>query len=536
MDVYGFGELMLDEMPFEPTEQQIKLTAALARFCSAQTPSDTVFILNGYAGTGKTSVMVALVRSLRKVGLNTVLLASTGRAAKVLSGFTGFPAYTIHRKIYSSDSFSPDGFSSGAKINRNPHVNTFFIVDEASMIGEGNDGGLNLLQDLAMYVYTGVNCKLILLGDTAQLPPVGSSQSPAMTAEAFRKMGLKVTRATITSTVRQQKQSGILYNATWLRRAMSQWQKATQSQPVEPPILPSQLSASPSQKPAEPPQLPEPQITVSPFDDVELVSPEELEDSLGQSFAEFGQEQTIMITRSNRRAVDFNMAIRRQIFEREEILTVGDRLLIAKNNYYWPARERARRLEEIRAAMESSGSDEVAALNERCGALPDFLANGEVAEVEAIYATDTRDTIIFADVRLHLPDSDSSLDAKIVLDSLTSETAALPYEKLEAIGRRTLQEAAQKAANPLGQPAQLSMARQRAALKECPYYNALQVKYAYAVTCHKAQGGQWQSVFVDMGYIPPEAYRTLDFYRWLYTSVTRATTRLSLVNPSCKIV
>ena len=245
MDVYGFGELMLDEMPFEPTEQQIKLTAALARFCSAQTPSDTVFILNGYAGTGKTSVMGALVRSLRKVGLNTVLLASTGRAAKVLSGSTGFPAYTIHRKIYSSDSFSPDGFSSGAKINRNPHVNTFFIVDEASMIGEGNDGGLNLLQDLAMYVYTGVNCKLILLGDTAQLPPVGSSQSPAMTAEAFRKMGLKVTRATITSTVRQQKQSGILYNATWLRRAMSQWQKATQSQPVEPPILPSMAILSP---------------------------------------------------------------------------------------------------------------------------------------------------------------------------------------------------------------------------------------------------------------------------------------------------
>jgi exodeoxyribonuclease-5 len=493
MDVLGFGELMLDEFPFEPTDQQIQLTAALARFCSAKTPQDTVFILNGYAGTGKTSVMGALVRSLHKVGLQTVLLASTGRAAKVLSSFTGFPAYTIHRKIYSSQTFAADGSTSGAKINRNPHVNTFFIVDEASMIGEGNDGGMNLLQDLVMYVYTGQNCKLILLGDTAQLPPVGSTESPAMTPEAFRQMGLKVNRATITRTVRQQKQSGILYNATWLRRAM-----------MNVPI-------------------PEPTLFVSPFDDVEVVEPEELEDELGMSFSEYGEEQTIMITRSNRRAVDFNLAIRRQIFDREEIIAKGDRLLISKNNYFWTTRAR-RQAKETQSSPTVPTSPDTPA--PPTAPLPDFLANGEVAVVEDIYSTESRDGIMFADLGLFLPESGARIDAKVVLDSLTAETPGLPREKLETIGRRTLIDAGKDEGSP---------SVQREALRGCPYFNALQVKYAYAVTCHKAQGGQWQSVFVDMGYIAPEAYCTIDFYRWLYTSITRATTRLSLLNPSCRI-
>lgn len=501
---------MLDEFPFEPTDQQIQLTAALARFCSASTPQDTVFILNGYAGTGKTSVMGALVRSLRKVGLQTVLLASTGRAAKVLSGFTGFPAYTIHRKIYSSQAFGPDGYASGARINRNPHVNTFFIVDEASMIGEGNDGGMNLLQDLVMYVYTGRNCKLILLGDTAQLPPVGSSGSPAMSARAFKEMSLRVTRATITRTVRQKDRSGILYNATWLRRAMQQ------------------------------PQLPEPQLTVTPFDDVEVVTADDMEDALGQSYAEHGEDQTIMITRSNRRAVDFNLAIRKQIFDREEVIAVGDRLMVAKNNYYWTTRARRRKLEELRnlppghetsdmPSVEDSGVPSSEMSREEAARdmpLPDFLANGEVAVVEEIYSTEQRDAVMFADVALSFPDSGVRLDVKIVLDSLTAETAGLPGEKLEAVGRQTLADAGVGSG---------SVSAQREALKNCPYFNALQVKYAYAVTCHKAQGGQWESVFVDMGYIPPEAYLTTDFYRWLYTSVTRATRRLSLLNPSCAI-
>jgi exodeoxyribonuclease-5 len=508
MDVLGFGELMLEEFPFEPTDQQIQLTAALARFCSAKTPQDTVFILNGYAGTGKTSVMGALVRSLHRVGLQTVLLASTGRAAKVLSSLTGFPAYTIHRKIYSSQAFAADGSTSGAKINRNPHVNTIFIVDEASMIGEGNDGGMNLLQDLVMYVYTGHNCKLILLGDTAQLPPVGSEESPAMSAKAFKDMGLKVMRATITRTVRQKKRSGILYNATWLRRAMQE-------------VV-----------------LPEPQLTVSPFFDVDVVDPEELEDELGKSFAEYGEEQTIMITRSNRRAVDFNLAIRQQIFDREEILARGDRLLISKNNYYWTtlARRKAREAEaniaspQVPANVASSTTvaeaEAEASTPQAPPRIPDFLANGEVAIVDEIYATETVDDIRFADVRLWLPEANTDIEAKIVLDSLTAETAGLPRPKIETLAHRALFNAGAE---------QGSATAQREALKTCPYFNALQVKYAYAVTCHKAQGGQWTSVFVDMGYIPPEAYRTPDFYRWLYTSITRATTSLHLLNPSCLI-
>ena len=469
-------------MPFEPTDQQIKLTAALARFCRGDIPSDTVFILNGYAGTGKTSVMGALVRALAKVNVPTVLLASTGRAAKVLSGFTGLPAYTIHRKIYTSSSFAADGSTSGQRINRNQHVNTIFIVDEASMIGEGNDarhGSAARPGDVCLHWHK-------LPADSSwrhrPAPPVGSSESPAMSAAVFKQMGLKVMRATITRTVRQASRSGILANATWLRRAMAM------------------------------PQLPEPQLTATPYDDVEVVLPEDLEDALGQSFAEYGEEQTIMITRSNRRAVDFNLAIRRQIFDREEILGKGDRLIVAKNNYYWTRRERLRRIEDPSDTPDNP--------------VPEFLANGEIAIVEEILSTEPRDMTLFADVQLYLPESATSITAKIVLDSLTADTAGLPREKIETIGRRTLLEAG---------CADGSVTAQREALKKCPYFNALQVKFAYAVTCHKAQGGQWQSVFVDMGYIPPEAYRTTDFYRWLYTSVTRATDRLSLLAPACRV-
>lgn len=216
MDLEGFGRLFLDQLPFEPTDQQIQLVAALTRFCSNFTPSDSVFLLNGYAGTGKTSLMGGLVRTLRAVGIPTVLLASTGRAAKVFGNFTGAPAYTIHRKIYRAPTLGPDGRFS-ARVAENPHVNTVFIVDEASMIGDGADGGADLLSDLVMYVYSGVNCRLILLGDTAQLPPVGMEQSPAMSVDVLKGMGLRVTRAIMTRTVRQKARSGILYNATQLQ-------------------------------------------------------------------------------------------------------------------------------------------------------------------------------------------------------------------------------------------------------------------------------------------------------------------------------
>lgn len=483
MDIHGFATMVLDALPFEPTNQQIELVAALSRFCSSHTPSDSVFLLNGYAGTGKTSVMGALVRTLRAVGIPSVLLASTGRAAKVFSNFTGVPAYTIHRKIYRSPAIGPDG-RMVARVNQNPHINTVFIVDEASMIGDGADGGMNILQDLVMYVYTGVNCRLILLGDTAQLPPVGLTESPALNPLNLKAMGLHVTRAIITKTVRQKSRSGILYNATMLRRAL-------QKNP-----------------------LPEPEMRVSGFADMAVVAPEDLEDVLQKSFAQYGEGETIMITRSNRRAVDFNLAIRRVIYDREEVLVKGERVLISKNNYYWTRRS----VVETNASRGDESQDMRGM---------DFVANGESAVVEDVYATETVNGMNFADVSLYFPDHDVRVNAKINLDTLTAETANLPLDKQQKLAEMALSAA--------GLTMMSSPTAIKAALKSDPYYNALQVKYAYAVTCHKAQGGQWASVFIDMGYIPPEAYTSVDFYRWLYTATSRATRTLSLVNPSLVI-
>ena len=483
MDIHGFATMVLDALPFEPTNQQIELVAALSRFCSSHTPSDSVFLLNGYAGTGKTSVMGALVRTLRAVGIPSVLLASTGRAAKVFSNFTGVPAYTIHRKIYRSPAIGPDG-RMVARVNQNPHINTVFIVDEASMIGDGADGGMNILQDLVMYVYTGVNCRLILLGDTAQLPPVGLTESPALNPLNLKAMGLHVTRAIITKTVRQKSRSGILYNATMLRRAL-------QKNP-----------------------LPEPEMRVSGFADMAVVAPEDLEDVLQKSFAQYGEGETIMITRSNRRAVDFNLAIRRVIYDREEVLVKGERVLISKNNYYWTRRS----VVETNASRGDESQDMRGM---------DFVANGESAVVEDVYATETVNGMNFADVSLYFPDHDVRVNAKINLDTLTAETANLPLDKQQKLAEMALSAAG---LTMMSSPTDI-----KAALKSDPYYNALQVKYAYAVTCHKAQGGQWASVFIDMGYIPPEAYTSVDFYRWLYTATSRATRTLSLVNPSLVI-
>ena len=469
MDVEGFARMMLEAMPFEPTDQQVKLTAALARYCSAFTPSDSVFILNGYAGTGKTSVMGALVRSLAAVRMPTVLLASTGRAAKVLAGFTGHPAFTIHRKIYGAPALGPDG-RFHARLLPNPHSNTVFIVDEASMIGNDPDTGVcGLLEDLIMYVFSGINCRLIFVGDTAQLPPVGCDESPAMDPGTLRAMGLRVTRATMTRTVRQKESSGILFNATWQRRAMSA------------------------------PQLPEPRLYVRPFGDIALTDSDDLEYTLTDSFATFGDDRTIIITRSNRRAVDFNIGLRKIVYDRTELLCQDERLVLAKNNYFW--------------TRGVSGID--------------FLANGETAVVEHIYGTEERNGLQFADVQLHLPDHDISLKAKLNLESLTSESAALPFQAARTVEEQALLDAG--LINP-------SATARRQALRADPYYNALQVKYAYAVTCHKAQGGQWDSVFIDMGYIPPEAYGSLEFYRWLATATTPATTRLTIRNPALPIV
>lgn len=448
-------------MGFVPTGQQRALIDALARFCGDTVPYNAVFLLNGYAGTGKTSVVAALVRALRAVRRPTVLLAPTGRAAKVLSGFAGKAAMTIHRKIYRG----MGDVAAVAGVADNPHANAIFIVDEASMIGEGEHD--SLLEDLVHYVYgSGHDCRMILLGDGAQLPPVGCETSPAMSVGRLRELGLRVTRAVITQTVRQKARSGILYNATMLRRAMD----------ME--------------------QLPVPKLRIEPFADVRAIGGEELQDTLTASYQDYGVDDTILITRSNKRAMEFNLAIRKTILEKDEVITCGEPLLIAKNNYYWTSK--------VKGA--------------------DFVANGDVVRVNKIYGTEIIGFLRFADVELSLPDRDITFDAKLILNSLNSVTAGLNPEHEQMLLNRTLAGLdSASAADP---------AVRRRIFHTDPYYNALRVKYAYAVTCHKAQGGQWQSVFVDMANISNEAVTSIDFYRWLYTATTRARTTITYISPS----
>ena len=466
MDAKEFAANVLLALPYEANDQQVAVIAALSRFCApAPTVSDRVFVLNGYAGTGKTSLTGALVRTLASVGIATVLLAPTGRAAKVFSANSGHSAYTIHRKIYRHQ-FGSDFGAGRSAVQQNNGRDIVFIVDEASMIGAADERGNNLLEDLIHYVYAGENCRLILLGDTAQLPPVGSAESPAMSAEVLRGYGLKVTKATLTATARHKGGSGILYNATWLRRAMQ---------------------AS---------ELPQPRLFTDGFDDVALVKGEDLPEMLDQAYSRDGIEETLLITRSNRMATDYNRAIRANVLYIEEQLQRGELLIVAKNNYYW-----TRKLKDV-----------------------DFIANGDVVTVDRVVGTEMRYGLRFADVELSMPDRGSAaFPAKIMLETLTAETAGMSQDDYNRLYYGLIDDGEMF-------PADMPYDRRVARLRDNPYWNALQVKYAYAATCHKAQGGQWSNVFVDLSYIPPEAMG-IEFYRWLYTAVSRARSRLYLINP-----
>lgn len=461
MTAEDFARAALKALAYDPNEQQTMVLAALSRFVAApQDAENRVFILNGYAGTGKTSLTGAVVRALDSFGRKSVLLAPTGRAAKVFGSFAGRRAYTIHRRIYRGA--GPDNTFS-TEIAENRLRNAVFIVDEASMIGSGNAAG-SLLDDLIEHVYSGTGCRLILLGDTAQLPPVGSATSPAMNPEHLRSRGLKVSRAVMTMTVRQAARSGILYNATNLRRAMTL------------------------------PALPPPSLRASGFRDVTLVPSEELLDYIAADYNADGMENTILITRSNSRAVRYNAGIRYHINMCDEELMAEERLMIAKNNYFW--------------TKDTPGID--------------FIANGDMAVVERIYSTESRFGLRFADVCLRLPDRDTTVDCKIILDTLHSEHPALEPEKGTMLAEAVLAQASGGA--------HLSRTAAMKILRADPYAQALQVKYAYAVTCHKAQGGQWKNVYVDLTGMPPDADE-LSYYRWLYTAVTRATTNLNLISP-----
>jgi len=442
---------IVSALPFGPNSQQLKLIDALARYVSSAMDDamansrESVFILNGYAGTGKTSVVGALVKALRARRTPAVLAAPTGRAAKVFSSMAGEQAHTIHRLIYRPPAPGVPAVA-GLRSNRYP-AGTVFIIDEASMIS-----GSGVLTDLIEYVFSVVGNRLVFVGDTAQLPPVGCSDSPAMQPATFRAMGISAIRATVTATQRQRHGSGILYNATMLRRAMAA-----------------------EQLPATPP------LRLTGFDDVGTTDAEEFQADLSAAYSRYGVADTILITRSNRRAVDYNRAIRGMVFEYDELLVPGEPLLVTKNDY-----------------LQASA-------DKRLG----FIANGDIAFVEKVYGTETVGYLLFGDVRLHFPDKEVSIDAKLLLSTLDSDCADISPAMVAELNR-----------NFGGDPA---------AMRTNRYYNALHVKYAYAVTCHKAQGGQWSQVFVDMGFLPAEALTAPTFYRWLYTAVTRARRRLTIV-------
>ena len=430
-----------------------------------------VFLLCGYAGTGKTSLVAALVKTMEQLERRTVLLAPTGRAAKVFSSYSGRAAYTIHKWIYRQKSILN---GSAFTLMENRAVNTLFIVDEASMIaneGASNFGSGALLDDLVEFVYSGRGCSLLLLGDTAQLPPVGEELSPALSSTYLRSMFLNVSAVELTQVMRQLDGSGILQNATMLRHIIAGGGGA---------LLP--------------------QIKLKGFADICRVQGEELIEAIESAYNSVGIDETIILCRSNKRANIYNEGSRRRILYREEELNRGDVLMIVKNNYYW---------------REELGKQDKTILEKI-----DFIANGDTAEIVYVGSAEEMYGFRFADVTLSFTDyEDCELDVKIMLDTLTSESPSLTRNESETLFAAVWED----------YPEIRSKRKRMEEVRKNPYYNALQVKYGYAVTCHKAQGGQWKRVFIDQGYVTPDMAGP-DYYRWLYTAFTRASEKLYLVN------
>lgn len=450
---------------YKPTEEQENTLNSFSNFLLSSS-QEKILILRGYAGTGKTSLVSALVKTLDEVGRKCVLLAPTGRAAKVFSLYSHHPAYTIHRRIYRQRVFSGD--MDNFTLSTNLHRQTLFIVDEASMIANEGISGASfgtgrLLDDLIEYVYSVPGCSLMLVGDTAQLPPVGEEQSPALSAAVLQGYGLEVTECLLTQVVRQAADSGILYNATRLRQA----------------VMNEECFMLPS-------------VKIGSCPDVKVIQGGDLIETISESYDKAGMDETIVICRSNKRANLYNKGIRNTILYREDELNAGDVLMVAKNNYFW-------------------GAD--------CKEL-DFIANGDVAVVRRVRRVREMYGFRFADALLCFPDyADLELEVTLLLDTLHHDSPSLPREQSERLFEAVSEDYAH-----------LPTKRERIKkIKEDPYYNALQVKYAYAVTCHKAQGGQWQRVFLDQGYLTEEMVSP-DYYRWLYTAFTRATEILYLVN------
>lgn len=490
-----FASAIRDEFPFALTTDQLAAAVRIGEFL-ADPRDDQAFILRGYAGTGKTSLVAAVVKVWQRLDRPVVLLAPTGRAAKVLSMHAGMPAFTVHKIIYRQDTFK--GEDTHFDRGWNPSKDALFIVDEASMIAtytaETLFGGGNLLEDLVHFVYGGTRCRMMLVGDTAQLPPVGDSDSPALRPSVLKAYGLDVRGAQLTEVVRQESMSPVLREATKLREHIAERVKANLQRTGT-----GQGMGYPS-VPAPDVQQSLPKINTE-GDGLTVTPGAELIDALETAYRKWGTDQTIVVTRSNKRANVYNNGIRARIFDREDVLTRGDLVMAVKNNYHWT---------EVAQSELPKGEQLPMA----------FIANGDCAEVVRFRNVHEMHGFTFADATLRFPDyEDLELDCRILLDTLQSESPSLTREEQQRLFQHVLLDYMD-----------IRLERERMkAVRRDPYYNALQIKYAYAVTCHKAQGGQWHEVFIDQGYLP-DNLNPIDYLRWLYTAFTRTSSNLYLVN------
>ena len=462
----------ISNLKHEPTSCQESLLRKVADFVSSD--DDDILVVNGYAGTGKTTALSAVISVMKQFGTKCVLLAPTGRAAKVLSSYSGQPAFTIHKHIYRQKSVGGDGFGQFS-LMPNKDKETLFVVDEVSLIGieAGQQqsttafGTGNLLDDLLSFVRSGVDCKVILVGDSAQLPPVGLDASPALSKDYMAMMGGTVF-AELSTVVRQQHESGILYNATMLRQ------------------LQTEMDYGPGLM-----DICDLGLEIAAFDDIERVSGGELIEKITDAYAEYGEDETVVLCRSNRRAIKYNLGIRGSVQFKEERLVRDDKLMIVKNCYQF--------VEGIEGM--------------------DYIANGDIAKLQKISKYEERYGLHFAEARISFPDyDDQEIVAKVILDTLESESASLTYEQSNALYQGVNEDYSH-----------ITAKRKRyEAVREDKYFNALQLKYANAITCHKSQGGQWRCVFIDNPIWQEEI--TLDDLKWLYTAITRATDKVYLVN------
>lgn len=481
--------MIAEKLGFEPTAEQLSAMRTFAAFMTDR--SDRVLmIMRGSAGTGKTSVAGAMVRTMKQLGCKVVLMAPTGRAAKVFALNAGHAACTIHRRIYRQRSLG-GGFS----LAPNMLSDTLFMIDEASMIANAGSmdslfAGGRLLDDLTSFVYGGRNCRMILIGDRAQLPPVGEEESPALSAAFMEGYGLKVYESDLNEVVRQDSMSGILFNATAIRSLITR----------------DRLTLMPK-------------VKFSGFADVVMVNGSELIESLASSYSEVGMDETMVVTRSNKRANIYNQGIRNMVLGREEMLTTGDMIMVVRNNYYWAGKDAPTDGGIKKDAAKKADRGESDTTDTATTGIS-FLANGDRAVVQRVRNVRELYGFNFADLWLQLPDYDNyELQATVITDSLMTEAPALTREQNNRLFENVMEDYSD---------IRLKTDRIKK-IKEDPYFNALQIKFAYAVTCHKAQGGQWAHVYLDQGYMTDDML-TPEYIHWLYTAFTRATEKLFLVN------